>query len=126
MTDTLIEQLEKAGEGNRELDVEIWAFDGDVSGKVEFGVEDYSDSVNREYVKVGSLSAWLDEIPYYTTNLQDALGLVPPKRAYAILVYENRRASAAIGEPPQFEGDAATPALALCIACLRALEKADG
>lgn len=90
MMEALIAELESAEKGSRELDVKIG-------------------------MALGKTPEW------YSESLDAALTLVPEGRASAILIYESGRASAAIGEPPQFgDHEAPTPALALCIAALRA------
>ena len=143
MTDTLIERLEKAGEGSRELDCEIAAHSqtpaiGDLMKEADvetllapcaFGIglsdddyEGYLPETNADYYGV----------PHYTTNLQDALGLVPD--GWHWLCHDG---SGLEDHPGGFAslhpdgenyvyGRAATPALAMCVACLRALEKSDG
>ena len=69
MADTLIARLEKAKSGSLELDIEIAAY-------LSPGHETAYDFAQK---------AWTSEIPHYTTNLQDALGLYDgvPQMVYA-------------------------------------------
>ena len=90
--DALVAELEKATEGSREFDAAI-------------------------YIK---LQAPLGLIPHYTTSLDAALTLVPEGMAWTILSGALHAAcvgDASTGNPVT---KAATPALALCIAALKA------
>lgn len=112
----LIAKLEAASEGSRELDGQIAL----VLGLAPAGAQLHRslDPARGWWVPgKGPFSGdfWLP--PHYTTSINAALTLVPDGQAYAVLVY----ASAAIGEPPQFgDHEAPPPALALCIAALKA------
>ena len=115
---TLIERLEKAGEGSRELDRAIF-----------------------DYLREQPNFRDPGPLPHYTTNLQDALRLVPDGWKPSMISWlvecmagPNDRVRASVcrekmGELPDGgyqNAHAASPALAFCAACLRALEKADG
>lgn len=109
MTDltALIDRLERAKKGSRKLSDEM----------LEALEEFYGPLTCRDRGGLGR--------PDPTRSMDDARGLVPKGRAIAILIYENGKASVAIGEPPQFgEEEYATQALALCIALCRALMNA--
>jgi hypothetical protein len=112
MMKELIEELEDAMEGSRKLDRTIyWSLDFPRTGDME---------------KV---------IPHYTTSLDDALTLVPKEWGWAAAELEKGVPSAVTTNmEPQikpgtlesnpdkidFRANAATPALALCIATLKA------
>lgn len=102
--DDLITRLEAATEGGRELDALI----GNAVGRTPDGWVNYPHAYEK----------------HYTTSVDAALTLMPEGRAFALLVYEAGAASAAIGEPPQFgEHEAPSPALALCIAAIKARQR---
>ena len=118
----LIAKLEAATERSRELDAEIWAhlngFTGAIKGRWVGGRWSWS---------VGSVGVWDDELPHYTTSIDAALTLVPEGWHWTIEGPDPlKRVSpyALLGLPGLREADgrAATPALALCIAALRARE----
>lgn len=115
---TLIERLEKAEAGSRELDAEIAPLDGRVCANVE----------TQLWKKVVDGHLFIG-LPHYTTSLDAALTLVPqPWRVYAMQqeTWPNdavQRWFAGLDHIPHTEsmmGKARTPALALCIAALKA------
>lgn len=128
MTD-LLSELQHATKGSRELDAKILAikedrelfYSGDdLMGKSRQAPHDACIlySPKRDYTYV----------PHYTTNLQDALGLVPEGCAYIIEFWPDTGASAdvvRVGDKPSGSVYAKTPALALCIAALKAREGND-
>lgn len=102
---TLIERLEAATEGSRELDAEIASHYGGLSG--------------MSYETWEAVEA---HAPHYTTSLDAAIQLVREGCAWGVEVRFGRLGSRAWVKPdlPFSEGN--TPALALCIAALRARE----
>lgn len=107
----LIEKLEQAKEGSRELDAEIAKLVGTEHGP-------------REVVRVESRSidSYPEVAPHYTESLDAALTLVPKGHgAVSASINERGPSSMRIGHP-YVCGNAATPALALVIAALKALE----
>lgn len=110
---SLLQKLQSATEGSRELDIAIAAeFSAESESIVEFGTR-----------------AW--ECPNYTTNLQDAVSLVPEgwrylmdKRPYAESRQDGYRAEVyRQGSPETPETHwGPTMALALCIAIIKAHE----
>jgi len=114
MNDDLIARLERATEGSRELDFEI---------------AEYLDKIGVKYATTIE-----GHTPEWTQSLDAALSLVPepkklawgvgtmkrdgdPKITYAA---NCRRFGRIDAGQPLFDAEAATPALALCVAALRA------
>ena len=69
-------------------------------------------------------------LPNFTASIDAALTLVPEGMRCRFLIYENGRAGAQLWWPPEDLPDAwgkayATPALAICIAALRATERGE-
>ena len=141
MTDMLIERLEKAGEGSRILDARIAVAaqlnmpepmgDAEPYLKMPHKLDECADGT---YWLVQRSGMSLRTAPQYSTNLQDAFGLVLEGWQYGISTHPpdelfnpgGAQAYVMKGMAENYQhSDAATPALALCIACLRALEKAD-
>ena len=111
---TLIEKLEVATEGSRELDAEIGeAFGIEPAHYSEYGYGDPAKDAPREHAP-------------YSTSIDAALAL-PPAWDWEIDYDsdengENGLAVCRMGDPMlRIEGEASTPALAVCIARLRAL-----
>jgi hypothetical protein len=103
----IIARLESAQEGSRELDEAIY----DAIGRP-------GDDDPQEYSFLHG-----DCPPAYSTSLDAALALVPEGyMAISASLNERGPSSVRIGHPYVF-GNAATPALALTIASLRAREK---
>ncbi len=112
--DDLLKRLEEATEGSRELDRLIAIHPATPSCGVVKGadievVREAEEDWNPPVVVV----------PDYTTNLQDALGLVPEGCPWEMKSVGMVEMGTEFGP---VEGIAATPALALCIASLRAIE----
>ena len=106
----LIERIEAASEGSRELDEAI-------SAKVA-GVRFQSVSTAGGGLRQFGYGL---STPDYTTSIDAALTLVPESCGWA--VYEH--GSAQVGRnTKQYFGDANTPALAICAAALKARETA--
>lgn len=117
--DALIERLKKATEGSRDFDGEIYRF---------LAAPNWQPDV-AEQTKVAYYRGYAE---HYTTSLDAALSLVPEPRIWGVseghkkdgdgkvatAVTHTKRTAAHYGEI--HTGIAATPALALCIAALRA------
>jgi hypothetical protein len=125
MIKELIAQLEAAGEGSRELDGLIWCWLEDA----EFDRVECIPALlgtclfYRKDGKETNIGAW----PAYTTSTDAALGLVPPALGimWDVAKYPGESAAAYVGprDAPFREFVVArTPALAICIAALRARE----
>ena len=131
MTDLspLIAKLEAATEGSRELDAEIWLF-----------VTPGATRKQSSYIhKATQIRCFIDEtrqadghliiVPHYTTSIDAALTLVPKSTLWAVgqmedgpfcrLVILNKDGSYLDGA---IESGGSTPALALCVAALKARE----
>ena len=124
MTD-LITRLETAAEGSRELDAHIHAR--------QLGGEFKHFTGGGALIVVNGLQHGVAEsvLPHYTTSLDAALTLVPEGWAWMVqsIPYHWQAHTADLWIPSQYSKglevekmrvDAATPALALCIAALRA------
>lgn len=114
MTD-LISKLEAAAEGSRELDKEIWKACGSHISTI--GTERWPN-------RIGEVSHFISiECPDYTTSIDAALVLVPEGWCW---VAGNELENFASVKPDHNAHDkilsssSATPALALCIAALKA------
>ena len=128
MSESLIAKLEQSPEGSRELDVAIWHL-------VETGWQrDESDpgwsfrpvrdpNIGRTTVRDSVVA------PSYTTSLDAALQLVPEGWGWLVEVWQREESWAQVVCRPKgstkpsgiFEGaEAKSPALALCIAALKA------
>lgn len=105
---TLIEQLESAAEGSRALDAQIASQHGGFGG---MGYETW-DAIEAD-------------CPHYTTSLDAALTLVPEGREWSVTyLWDGRCGGTCDGHHADFKG--ATPALALCIAALKARQAMEG
>ncbi len=116
--DTLIRDLERETEGSRELDHDILAAVGCPTDWRE------DDDVQEYTFRTG-----FDWPPHYTTSLDSALTLVPEGWGWLVEVWQREESWAQIVRRPKgstkpsgvFEGaEAKSPALALCIAALKA------
>ncbi len=120
---TIIERLETAGASSGELD-------GEIAYAVDWQISD--DCGWREYFDTYPKIAMTDEnLPHYTTSVDDALTLVPEGWVWIVQTDYELPGRAGIycadpdgtdNLPVNFTADAATPALALCVAALKALE----
>ena len=100
MTD-LITRLEQAAEGSRDLDL----------------------AIEKAFERCDPPELLAFPLPHYTTSLDAALTLVPEGWAWDLMAWPNEPSEAAIcqpGSPHLGRWKGATPALALCIAALRA------
>lgn len=115
---TLIERLEKATGPDRRLDIEI-SFEVDGFNRVHFS-EVFAQATN------GDLPPFDEELwPLYTKSIDAALTLVPDGWDWSVGNLVGHGIAARIGGPAGEEGEAdyskdRTPALALCIAALKA------
>ncbi len=113
----LIAKLEEAKEGSRELDYTI--------RMVLAGYEPVSADAARRADEDGA-----DPAPHYTTNLQDAVDLVPEGWVWHVWGVDdgmpNAEVRKTISHTPQYGLSGCNPALSLCIAILKALEARDG
>ena len=118
----LIQRLEQATEGSRELDAEIWFLDAaKADGPVKEGAEDYGGIERTNWMK-GSIGIWDDQLPHYTTSVDAALTLVPD--GFWVEGTLSSPSYIEVHSPttcrPVGIGLAATPALAICIAARKA------
>lgn len=106
---SLIEKLEAAKEGSRELDAEI---------KEKFVGFNPDNDLPKYWPMVGKA-----EPPPYTSSLDAAQTLVSERRRWSLHMFDDccHASIWKIKERP-FESTANTPALALCIAALKAQE----
>lgn len=133
----LIARLE-ASSGDRELDALLWliepkqngyefiAYSDDWKAWTEFGIG--RDDVVNPDARVqglifrddtGQVQAFYSA-PRYSTSIDAALTLLEPGYvAVSLSINEHGQSSARIG-PPYVYGNGATPAIALCVASLRA------
>ncbi len=120
-TSTLIELIEKAEIGDRRLDKKFAAA---IGWQSHYGYQDNPNTGQRETIVV-----WIDpktgfesRIPQYTTSLEDskeAAEAVFSQEAVAVS-WGKGNATAAFSDA-KVRATAATPALALCSAILRAM-----
>lgn len=127
----LIERLEKATGPDRELDVLIYFYDPTATEpiKVEKTVE-YYGSFSRTAWKCGRGGEWDDCILHFTSSIDAAMTLVPNGWHLHVLNqidWPGEGWNVNLWGPPVPEGQrqfkkayAKTPAIALCIAALKA------
>lgn len=116
--DNLISQLEAATGPSRELDAEVANAAGAEAGFIgKLGWR----------MRFATWMSWSDHrwcaLPRYTASIDAAITLVPEGAVWTVLTDYGDLCRARIfnAEPElHVEEDGATPALALCIACLRA------
>ena len=123
---SLIAELETAKEGGRRLDYGIARLLGrSVPRFVD--IEEIISNPEAEVVRLkgGGVSTGFRP-PRYTTSIDAALTLVPEGWNWQIsdigLAWVGTHLAA--NKPVRFDGDAATPALALCISALKARDHA--
>ena len=122
---TLIEKLEAATEGSRELDAEIWHAANPTKYERVAGQQSglYPRGFNPEMKAQWLARRMADKAPHYTTSLDAALTLKP--EGHRIRLWEHHTGSFGCD---LFKGDggflwkahAPSLALALCIAALKA------
>lgn len=127
MNDDLIARLERATEGSRELDAEVWR-------EVSLPTEYFGSKIERVTYSNGDVVIDTEDgfrhfdthdIPRFTLSLDAALSLVPGGKWQWQIRQDpsSYRAGIVGGKIPDMvihRGQAPTPALALCIAALRA------
>jgi hypothetical protein len=109
----ILERLEAAQEGSREMDLAIWRAVGEgAPDRVQWDIENY-------YLR--------GIAPHYTTSLDAALQLVPEEVYRRLFIETSHPAKAGFIEthdeikgPSGLYFEAATPALAVCVAALKA------
>ena len=133
MTD-LITRLEAASEGSRELDLDIAEFVDEVNPNAIKNCRDFQSRNGRlPYDNIG-MGEWL---PNFTTSLEAAWNYVPDS-FHVVFLLEKRGHDDEPYNPTfqagieqwviggnYFTAQAPTPALALCIAALKAREQND-
>lgn len=126
--DELIQALEKATGADRELDkaiqraIEPWLADAEIS---EFIEDDGTMRWRKPNDERGPDHWYHGWIGSYTSSIDAALTLVPAKFHWTLYDSDGGTNAYAQVEPPEWsiapwDGTAATPALALCIAALKA------
>ena len=115
----LIERLEQAEEGSRELDAEIWQLIGLTEAEDEhcrmWCRQDGRTDLTREMF----IEAWA---PKFSRSLDAALTLLGKGYgAVEIIIHESGEATVRVGHP-YTSADGKTAPLALCAAALRARE----
>jgi len=128
----LIERLEKAEKPSRGLDAEIWAIarPGRYQQKYDSVLPFLPKGTPEETRRAECLSAVRTAAPRYTASLDAALTLVPEDEVFEIMWDDDmrgrRRAYVEVGEYDAgddcrvYRGEGPRPALAVCIAALRA------
>ena len=136
--DKLIEELEAAPEGTRELDAKIWALTCCPSDFNEYGLDEgveprfepLEDGSVNYYAYRASPEVWnrlaRRPSPEFSTSLDAAMTLVP-KGLYGKIGFAPNRANARIwlGGKPAVNASIKVPqaALALCIVALKARQE---
>lgn len=124
----LIQRLEGAEEGSRELDVRVaYAIDfqcQDVGTQLRqfvdmIGVEAFTERADRYQ------SIWSTALPAFSTSVDAALSLMPfPDQGFRLLQMQNGVCQAEVAADEEGDGyemgDAETPALSICLAALKA------
>jgi hypothetical protein len=107
--------LEKATGASRELDAEIAKLVGAPHGPYE-----------HVTVETRSIEYWNEQAPAYTGNLDAAMTLKPKHCALELRCTIAYSCGATVyGQDTHGDANGATPALALCIACIKALESGE-
>lgn len=122
----LIEELEAASEGQRSFDAAIGLLLG-WKRKVEYEKRDGNGEPVRRVFWVVPSGDDPGRVPHFSTSIEAALLLaraVVPAHVGGVSWDENGRGTAIIDGGPYCE--AATPALALCVAALRVKMQKDG
>lgn len=110
----IIERLEKATGPDRRLDFDLWSIVTNPSGFPAFS--------EPEPVRTNWFECWKDRngFPNYTRSTDDARTLIPEGWEWT-LHCETEDCRVEIGDPQiGLEGRSETPAIALCIAALKA------
>lgn len=120
----LADRCEKAGEADRLLDAKI-AIAIDLQAYEGYGARDAAKHGGAAWLADKGechQNIWREALPRYTASLDAALTLVPDNHGHVIWSPIGKPPSAAIETPLGWSdySKAATPALALCAAALRA------
>lgn len=132
MTDDLIKRLESAPKGSDELDREIWLRVTPGATYVATPCEHKRTGRKWTIHETRLANGALVQVPRYTTNLQDALGLFDTIPSYYYVAldrysdgwYAEIRPTS--DDTRQWKGSKKSAAHALTIACLKALEEVNG
>lgn len=113
----LITRLEAATEGSRDLDAAVHFQDFKTAEvhKVTTLEGDFWE-IQEDGVRIGKV--WNLDLPHYTTSLDAAVSLVPEGCLWS--VHHDGMAIFTDQNLEEYDVDAATPALALCAASLKA------
>lgn len=128
--EALAMRCEKAGEPDRRIDRDIWRIVENVKSLAH-------DEENIRMTEARRGHLFLSHIPPFTASLDAAMTLVPPSDRWpwnitmatfygSASVIPCHGGSYGINDPHAGHGRAATPALALCAAALRARAMVDG
>ena len=111
-------RCEQATGPDRELDADIWLLC--VPGAARKHTSYFHKASGRECVidETRDVTGRLIIVPAYSASLDAALTLVPDGSPASLIIFANKRSFAECEDDNQRE--AATPALALCAAALRA------
>ena len=122
--DALIAKLEAATEGSRELNGEIWWVVDRRAAEVTYRNAALGNPIAIPDKMPGGLGRLVvtQYAPHYTTSIDAALTLVPDGLDEEIKRARHRGWYVALWKPGRVGqiGDSSTPALALCIAALKA------
>lgn len=117
----LITRLENAPEGSRELDRLIWTvgLGNTIKTVIEIGGHQHERWIETDGTR------WKAEATKFSTSLDAAVQLVPAEFAWSVQSSGQFPGQAWLYPPDntadiQYQADGATPALALCGACLKA------
>lgn len=121
---TLIDRLEASTEGSRELDAEVFKAIG-APAPFQFMNKlialEFNDVEQAYFARVTDDMQVRYSPPHYTTSIDAAMTLVPEGGFAEINTYDNPDCFVWPGAGEEcFQGTAATPALALAIAALKA------
>ena len=130
----LIDRLEAATEGSRELDGLIWKaitehkIDKNWCGDSAIFVADHFLNEQNEHDVEWDMFCWIGQfpdhkVPHYTTSIDAALTLVPQGWRYGVDAKEGETSFAVLLRKSDWlyvEASAPLPALAICIAALKA------
>lgn len=135
---TILDQLQNASEGNRELDAQIGAKIRYFSDKAEDWMRGWQGPIAPYLEKPGHIACWHTDgkmsvwwsVPYYTTSLDAALTLVPEGWGWSISRISNPNRPIGVGysaslhndgiHPPIWIKHEGSPVLALCEAIMKA------
>ncbi|MBD9641950.1 hypothetical protein IB277_37440 [Ensifer sp. ENS07] len=121
--EALINELKAASEGSDRLDAMMAILTG-WRRRMEYIRENEVEGPNRKVIWISPDGRDYDNLPSFTTSLDDAFSSARnvAGNEYLGFVWRDNRGYAVIGDCPH--SDAATPALALCVAVVRAKQRA--